>query len=137
MNSKNLTIAVALLIAPTVAVAADADVPRVKCVMESCSPAADCKDAVNVGNFNFNVDVGHEYLFIIDDPWEIKPGAYRLDNFRHVGDSYLVRTTVDIAIDRASKAMKVHILFSGTGVKNRDITASGTCEDVRTVPAIF
>ena len=113
------------------------DTPVLRCSISQCSPAEDCRGPFQLGSTAFNADAGGSFLFQVSSAWTVSPGHFTLEDRHFIGDSYLTRTVVNMDINRSTKALELTIALEGTGIKSRQVAATGTCEAINTVPISF
>jgi len=110
--------------------------PTLRCVIAECSPAAECAAPFALGHGGLAVAVGSDFLFQLTDDWDITRDGYHLQR-RYSGDTILTKVTLTLDIDRASKNLSLKAGTVGTGITPRSVVATGTCEEISTVPVIF
>jgi len=140
MNAKSLAVIFAVFACPSAVLAEDLTQPdngSLHCRIASCSPAADCQAPITINGKPFAVAAGSEFMFQLNSDWKTSPSHYRLADQRYVGESYLVRTTVNIDIDRSDKSLKLDVAYAGSGTPSRTIAAIGSCEAMVIVPMTF
>jgi hypothetical protein len=140
MKTKLAILIVAAIIsgrADLVALAqAEEIMPTLRCVIAECSPAEDCVAPFTLSHGGLPVIVGSDFLFQLTDDWDITPGGYHLQR-RYSGNTIMTKVTLTLDIDRASKNLSLKAGDVGTGVTPRSVVASGTCEEISTLPMIF
>lgn len=110
--------------------------PTLRCVIAQCGPAEDCVSSFTLSQGSLPVAVGSDFLFQLTDDWDITRGGYHLQR-RYSGNTIMSKITLTLDIDRASKNLSLKAGNVGTGVTPRNVIATGTCEEISSVPVMF
>lgn len=129
-------LAVVLVLGGNAAAMAQDSQGSLKCVMEACAPQEACKPISLDGNM-FNPSPGNEYLIGLTDNWTATTTGYKLDGARYSGQSAMSRTLVTIEVNTATHDMKASIRTQSAGGSPAQLTASGHCDVVKTIPYNF
>jgi len=119
------------------AVADDADLAVLHCVVATCAPQSSCRAQMELENYGVSLDAGNEFIFLVTDHWTVTPESFRLVNYRFSNEGYMNKTTVNIDANRSTKAFRISVAHTGTGIKTTETKAEGTCDVIKAQPVIF